>query len=168
MAPGFPSIAAEYVEVRVTKTLAKAPFLTARSSIADAPIPYLLGSGLLLALTALFVWQAPVRNGPAAIALAVAVALDAASRLAADAATRRSGLVVAMEGLPSLVLLLGAAPGLAALALAVLPVVGPERFPIAASLIAGMIAMGALARLSLTRSVLVLAKAAARDPLAPV
>lgn len=128
-------------------------------------MPYLMGSGVLLALTALFVWKAPAVNGPAAVALAVAVALDAASRLAAEAASRRSGVELAMRGLPSLVLPLGAAPGLAAAILAVLPLLGPGRFPVVASLIAGMVAMGALARLSLTRSVLVLAKAETRETL---
>ncbi|GJE55444.1 hypothetical protein EKPJFOCH_1935 [Methylobacterium thuringiense] len=128
-------------------------------------MPYLMGSGVLLALTALFVWKAPAMNGPAGVALAVAVALDAASRLAAEAASRRSGVELAMRGLPSLVLPLGAAPGLAAAILAVLPLLGPGRFPVVASLIAGMVAMGALARLSLTRSVLVLAKAETRETL---
>ncbi|GEO98242.1 hypothetical protein [Methylobacterium haplocladii] len=140
------------------------PFQALPTRVADASLPYLLGSGLLLASTALFVWQAPVRNGPAAMALAIAIALEAASRLAAEAVSRRSGVELAMRGLPSLVLPLGAMPGLAVLVLALLPLLGPGRFPVVATLLAGMIAMGALARFSLTRSVLVLAKA---EPPAP-
>ena len=146
--------------------MGNAPFQAPRSPVADASTPYLAGSAILLALTALFVWTAPLVNGPAAAALAVAVALDAGSRLAAEAVSRRSGVELAMRGLPSLVLPLGAAPGLAAAILAVLPLLGSGRFPLVASLIAGMVAMGALARLSLTRSVLVLARAETRDSLA--
>ncbi len=146
--------------------MGNAPFQASRSPAPDVSTPYLAGSGALLALTALFLWKAPAVNGPAAAALAVAVALEAASRLAAEAASRRSGVELAMRGLPSLVLPLGAAPGIAAAILAVLPLLGPGRFPVVASLIAGMVAMGALARLSLTRSVLVFAKAETRDSLA--
>ena len=73
-------------------------------------------------------------------------------------------LTTLMVPLASLVLPLGAMPGLAVAVLALLPLLGPGRFPVVASLIAGMIAMGALARLSLTRSVLVLAKAETPAP----
>ncbi|MBB3903089.1 hypothetical protein [Methylobacterium brachythecii] len=131
--------------------------------VADASLSYCLGSAALLAVTAAFLAQAPVANGPAALALAAAIALDAASRLAAAALSRRSGLALAMGGLPSLVLPLGAMPGLAAAVLALLPLVDSGRFPLVASLIAGLIAIGALARLSFIRSVLSHTGAETRD-----
>ncbi|GEP09399.1 hypothetical protein [Methylobacterium gnaphalii] len=131
--------------------------------VADASLSYCLGSAALLAVTAGFLSQAPVSNGPASLALAAAIALDAASRLAAAALSRRCGLALAMGGLPSLVLPLGAMPGLAAAILVLLPLLGGGRFPVVASLIAGLIAMGALARLSFIRSVLSRTGAEKRD-----
>ena len=120
---------------------------------------YWIGRAALLALAGLFVWQAPGRNGPAAAALTAALVLDAVSRLTADAVSRRSGVDVAIRVQPSLILSLAAAPLLPAACLAALPLVGPDRFPVVASLIAGLMAMGALARLALARSVTVLARA---------
>ncbi|MCE4224679.1 hypothetical protein HCU64_13020 [Methylobacterium sp. C25] len=131
--------------------------------VADASLSYCLGCAGLLAVAAAFLLHAPATNGPASLALAVAIVLDAASRLTAAALSRRSGLALAMGGLPSLVLPLGAMPGLAAALLALLPLVESGRFPIVASLIAGLIAMGALARLSFIRSVLSRTGTAARD-----
>lgn len=166
MAPGFASIAAKYVGVTLVKVPLRPGRLAVRIPAGSAPphdrFGILFGIAALLLLAGFFVWHDPLHHGPAAAALVAMLALDTGSRLAAEAASRRSGVAVAIRGLPSLILSLGA-PGAAALCL-VPALVGAAPFPVLASLVAGLLAMGACARLALARSVLALARVEERRP----
>jgi hypothetical protein len=114
----------------------------------------LLASLALAGLTAAFAWAAPERNGWAALALAVALALDGLAQGAGAWLARRGGGAPRIAGLPSVVLAFGPAAGLGAVLFAVALAVWPAGFPILASALAGLIAMGAIARLALAWIVL--------------
>ena len=113
----------------------------------------------LLALAGFLAWRDPGTNLPPAAALAAALILDGGARIAAAriAAIRVAGLAgpdPRLSGLPSLVLGVGGAVGLLAGGAALL--LFPRAVPVLASALAGLIAIGALARLALIRIVLAL------------
>ncbi|MGU3360832.1 hypothetical protein ACLBWX_10895 [Methylobacterium sp. M6A4_1b] len=114
----------------------------------------LLGSLALAGLTGAFAWAAPEHNGWAALALAAALVLDGLAQAAGAWLSRRGGGPPRIAGLPSLVLAFGPAAGLGAVLFAVALALWPAGFPILASAVAGLIAMGAIARLALAWIVL--------------
>ncbi|KAB1071789.1 hypothetical protein [Methylobacterium planeticum] len=115
-----------------------------------------LGHAALAGLALLFGWLAPERNAWAAAALLGALLLDALARAAAAHAARRGGIAARLRGLPSLVLGLGSGVGLAgaAAAAALALLAWPPAFPLLASALAGLVAIGACARLAFARIVL--------------
>ncbi|WP_245516527.1 hypothetical protein [Methylobacterium segetis] len=130
-----------------------------RSSLLDTGARLGL-AGLCLALA----WRAPAANGWAAAALLASLLLDAAARLATVRAGRDEAVAARLRGpshsLPSLVLALGSGPGLAggALVLALALLARPDAFPVLGSLLAGLVAIGAFARLALARIILRIAR----------
>ncbi|WP_187278730.1 hypothetical protein [Methylobacterium sp. WL12] len=108
----------------------------------------------LLALAGFLAWRDPGTNLPPAAALAAALILDGGARIAAARIARRTGPDPRLSGLPSLVLGVGGAFGLLAGGAALLLL--PRAVPVLASALAGLIAIGALARLALIRIVLAL------------
>lgn len=88
------------------------------------------------------------------MALAAALILDGAGRLAAIRIAARAGPDPRLGGLPSLVLGVGSTVGLVAGLAALL--LFPRAAPVLASALAGLLAIGALARLALIRIVLTL------------
>lgn len=169
MAAKTPSIAAEYVArgASVSRDLSRVveETLQRRATgdgasgrrsglLAGAARLGLAGLALALALAS------PEANGWAAAALLASLLLDAAGRAAGAFAGRRRGIAARLPdtslGLPSLVLGLGSGLGLAGgtaiLALAVLA--RPDAFPVLGSVLAGLVAIGACARLALARIVL--------------
>ncbi len=124
-------------------------------SESDPSPRYWIGFLAVLALVGAFAWWRPGEYGPAALALAAALVVDLAARLAVVTAARRSGLEGPVRGLPSLVLLVGSPVGIALIAILGILVLGPDRFPILASLLAGIATMNAVARLAAARSLLV-------------
>lgn len=104
-------------------------------------------AGLVIAvLAASFAWTAPERNGWPALALGGALVLDALAQLAGALLARR-GPAPRIAAMPSLVLAFGPAAGLGAFLFAGAVLLWPPGFPPLASALAGLIAMGALARL---------------------
>ena len=137
------------------------PPLLRRSSRAfavDPTVRFALGALAVMAVSGAFAAAAPAQNLWPGAALAAATALDATSRLAAHAAARRTGLDVALSALPSVVAAIERGPAVGALAMAAALVV-PSAFAWLASGLAGLVAMGALARLALAYAVL-----ATREP----
>ncbi|WP_375465720.1 hypothetical protein [uncultured Methylobacterium sp.] len=114
----------------------------------------------LLGIALLRAWQDPAAVCPAA-ALAAALVLDGAGRLAAAGLAPRNGPDPRLSGLPSLVLGAGDIPGLTLGAVALMLV--PHAVPVLASALAGLLAIGALARLALIRLVLGLSEVQATD-----
>jgi hypothetical protein len=114
----------------------------------------LLASLALAGLTVAFAWAAPERNGWAALALAVALALDGLAQAAGAWLARRGGGAPRIAGLPSVVLAFGPTAGLGAVLFGLALAVWPAGFPILASALAGLVAMGAIARLALAWIVL--------------
>ncbi|MCJ2036070.1 hypothetical protein [Methylobacterium sp. J-068] len=114
----------------------------------------LLGPAAIAALAGAFAWTAPERNAWAAAALAAALFLDGLARAAGALMARRGLRVPRMAGPPSLVLPLRPGTGLAAALFATALALWPMGFPLLASALAGLIAMGAIARLALARVVL--------------
>ena len=108
----------------------------------------------LLALAGLLAWRDPGANLPPAAALAAALILDGAARIAARLIAGRAGPDPRLSGLPSLVLGVGGTVGLLAGGSALL--LFPHAVPVTASALAGLVAIGALARLALIRIVLAL------------
>ena len=116
----------------------------------------------LSGLAVLFGWLAPGANAWPAGALLGALLLDALSRAAAARTARRGGIEAALRGLPSLVVGLGSGVGLAGTAIltALALLAWPKLFPVLASALAGLVAIGACARLALARIV----RRIGRDP----
>jgi hypothetical protein len=114
-----------------------------------------LGRAGLVGLALLFGWLAPTLNAWPAGALLGALLLDAVSRAVAAQVARRGGIAAALGGLPSLVLGLGSGTGLAvaALSAALALLAWPAAFPVLASALAGLVTIGACARLALARIV---------------
>ena len=105
-------------------------------------------------LAGAFAWHAPERNGWAALALALGLALDGLARIADAWLARRDGGPPRIAGLPSLVLAFGPGTRLGTLLFALALLAWPAGFPLLASGLAGLIAMGAVARLALAWIVL--------------
>ncbi len=101
-------------------------------------------------VAAVFAWRAPAANGLAAAALVGALILDAGGRRALAWAGRRTGIAARFPALPSLALPLGGTLGLGLLAAAL--VAFPRAFATLASFGAGLLTIGALARLALART----------------
>ncbi len=105
-------------------------------------------------LAGAFAWRAPDANGWPAAALAAALVLDGLARAAGARAARRAGPGPRLSGMPSVVLAMGPGAGLGAVLFGLGLIVWPAGFPVLASALAGLVAMGALARLALARIVL--------------
>ncbi|TFZ58850.1 hypothetical protein E4V01_09770 [Methylorubrum sp. Q1] len=112
-----------------------------------------LGSVLTLALALAFAWWDPAQNRWPALALVMGLGLDTAARIAARAVRQRTGVETEIRGLPSPILALGNAAWIAAVVVAVAAGLRPALFPLLASALAGLVAMGACARLALARMV---------------
>lgn len=112
-----------------------------------------LGSVLMLVLALAFAWWDPAQNRWPALALVMALGLDTAARIAARAVRQRTGVETEIRGLPSPILALGNAAWIAAVVVAVAAGLRPALFPLLASALAGLVAMGACARLALARMV---------------
>ncbi|MCP1551159.1 MULTISPECIES: hypothetical protein [Methylorubrum] len=112
-----------------------------------------LGSLLMLTLALAFAWWDPAQNRWPALALVMALGLDTAARIAARAVRQRTGVETEIRGLPSPMLALGNAAWIAAIVAAVSAGLRPALFPLMASALAGLVAMGAVARLALARMV---------------
>ena len=108
----------------------------------------------LLALAGVLAWRDPGANRLPAAALAAALILDGGARIAARRIAGRAGPDPRLSGLPSLVLGVGGAAGLLAGGAALL--LFPRAVPVLASALAGLVAIGAMARLGLIRIVLAL------------
>ena len=125
-----------------------------------------LGPVLTVSPALLFAWWHPAQNAWAALALGLALALDAAARLALRLAQARTGVDAAFRGVASPLLMLGNAVWLGGLLVALGACLRPDLFPLLASALAGLVAMGACARLALARVVIALdatERAAARE-----
>ncbi|CAA2105068.1 hypothetical protein MBUL_03008 [Methylobacterium bullatum] len=109
------------------------------------PSRAVLASLAIAVLAGAFAWNAPERNGWAALALGGALVLDGLALLAGAWLARR-GPAPRIAGLPSLVLAFGPAAGLGAVLFTVALLLWPAGFPPLASALAGLIAMGAIAR----------------------
>ncbi|KQP65194.1 hypothetical protein [Methylobacterium sp. Leaf112] len=118
------------------------------------PTRGLLASLAMAGLAAAFAWHAPDANTWAAAALVAALALDGLSRMAGARVARRTGPSPRMVGMPSVVLAVGPGAGLGAVLFGFGLIVWPAGFPVLASALAGLVTMGALARLALARIVL--------------
>ncbi|KQQ27241.1 hypothetical protein ASF53_19780 [Methylobacterium sp. Leaf123] len=115
-----------------------------------------LGALLTLGLAVGFAWWNPAQNRWPALALVLALCLDAAARIVARAVRQRTGVETEFRGLPSPMLALGNAAWIAAVVVAIAAGLRPTLFPLLASALAGLIAMGACARLALARMVVVI------------
>ena len=115
-----------------------------------------LGPLLTVAPALLFAWWHPAQNAWAAAALGLALALDAAARLALRLAQSRTGVDAEFRGVASPLLMLGNAVWLGGLLVALGAWLRPDLFPLFASALAGLVAMGACARLALARAVIAL------------
>lgn len=112
-------------------------------------------AGLAMAgLSVAFAWHAPEANGWAAAALLAALLLDAGARFVGRRVALRTGPAPRMVGMPSVVLAVGPGAGVGALLFGLGLVAWPAGFPVLASAFAGLVAMGAIARLALARIVL--------------
>lgn len=118
-------------------------------------IRFLAGPVAIAALAAAFAWTAPERNAWAAAALLGALVLDALAQAAGTLLARRGAPLPRIASPPSLVLPLRPGTGLAAALFASALALWPMGFPVLASGLAGLIAMGAIARLALARVVFV-------------
>ena len=133
--------------------------LAGRPARSGGPALGRIGLGIgrtgLAGLALLFTWLAPGPNAWPAGALLGALLLDAVSRAVAAEVARRGGIEAGLRGLPSLVVGLGSGAGLAiaALAAAFALLASPAAFPVLASALAGLVAIGACARLALARIV---------------
>lgn len=125
-----------------------------RRAAAALPGGALLASLALAGLAGAFAWAAPDRNGWAALALALALVLDGSAQATGAWLARRGDGLPRIVGLPSLVLAFGPGSGLGAVLFAAALLVWPAGFPVLASALAGLIAMGAIARLVLAWIVL--------------
>lgn len=155
VAPGSTSIAAEYVGVTLPNASRRlsAPLLLPSDSAPS--LCYWIGFLAVLILVGGFAWWRPGQNGPAALALGLALILDLGTRLFATAAARRSGIEGQDRGLPSLVLLIGNPVGIASTGLLGILALSADRLPVLASLLAGIVAIAAVARLAAAYRLLV-------------
>jgi hypothetical protein len=112
-----------------------------------------LGTVLTLGLALFFAYGHPDQNRWPALALVLALGLDAAARIVARAVRQQTGVETEFRGLPSPMLVLGNATWIGAAVVAVPAGLRPELFPLLASALAGLVAMGACARLALARMV---------------
>ena len=127
---------------------------TVSRSAVPLPGRALLASLGIAVLACAFAWQAPERNGWAALALALALGLDGLAQLAGACLARRGGGPPRIAGLPSLVLAFGPGAGLGTVLFALALLAWPAGFPPLASALAGLVTMGAIARLVLAWMVL--------------
>ena len=128
----------------------------ARADCPASAVGPALGTVLTLALALVFAWWDPAQNRWPALALVVALGLDAAARIVARLVRQRTGVETEFRGLRSPMLMLGNAMGIGAAVVAVTAGFRPDLFPLLASALAGLVAMGACARLALARMVVVI------------
>ncbi|KQT07390.1 hypothetical protein ASG40_13700 [Methylobacterium sp. Leaf399] len=117
------------------------------------PFDALLGALGLGGLALGFAWVDPEGNRWPASALIGALLVDGLGRLAGRIAARRSPGHGAMA-MASLILLPDRAVPAVAVALAAGAIAWGEGFPVMASLVAGLLAMGGIARLAIVRRIL--------------
>lgn len=115
-----------------------------------------LGPLLTVSPALLFAWWHPAQNAWAALALGLALAVDTAARQASRLAHARTGIDAEFRGVASPLLMLGDAVWLGGLLVALGAWARPDLFPLLAAALAGLVAMGACARLALTRAVIAL------------
>lgn len=134
-----------------------------RSALRGSPsalLPLLPGPAfsavLTLAPALLFAWRDPAQNRWPALVLGLALVLDGAARIVARAVRRRTGVETEFRGLPSPMLALGNAAWIGGAIMAVGAGLRPDLFPLLACALAGLVAMGALARIALARMVVVI------------
>ena len=126
---------------------------TVSRSAVPLPGRAFLGSLGIAILAGAFAWQSPERNGWAALALALGLGLDGLARIAGAWLARRGGSPP-IAGLPSLGLAFGPGAGLGTVLFGLALLAWPIGFPLLASALAGLVAMGAIARLALAWIVL--------------
>ncbi|GJE72487.1 hypothetical protein [Methylorubrum podarium] len=136
--------------------------MTARPDRAPFAVGPAVATALTLGLALGFAWWNPAQNRWPALALVLALGLDAAARIVARAVRRRTGVQTEIRGVPSPMLALGNAMGIGAGVVAVASALRPDLFPLLASALAGLVAMGACARLALARMVVAI-EAAERE-----
>lgn len=129
---------------------------TARPDRAPITAGTVLGIVLTLGLALVFAYGNPAQNRWPALALVLALGLDAAARIVARAVRQRTGVETEFHALPSPMLALGNATWIGAAVVAVASGLRPDLFPLLASALAGLVAMGACARLALARMVVVI------------
>lgn len=139
------------------------PNASHRSASRGSPASFLApGTGLVLGIlltlvpAILFAWWQPARNVWPALALVLAFGLDAAGRIAGRAARRQTGHAAEFRGLPSPMLALGNAVWVGGAVMSAVSLLRPDLFAPLASALAGLVAMGAFARLALARTVVVI------------
>lgn len=115
-----------------------------------------IGIVLTLAIALAFAWRDAGQNRWPALALILALVVDSVARVAARAVRRRTGVETEVRGLPSPMLALGSAAWIGAIVVAAGSIWRPDLFPLLASALAGLIAMGACARLAVARMVVVI------------
>ncbi|NEU13364.1 hypothetical protein G3T14_14670 [Methylobacterium sp. BTF04] len=135
----------------VDETVSRIP---AASPVRWGSVRALLGPVAIAGLATGFVWAAPERNAWAAAALALALVLDGVARAAGARAARRGRPAPRLGGPPSVVFAMRPGLGLGAALFGVALFLWPAGFALLASALAGLIAMGAIARLALVRIVL--------------
>ncbi|GBU15997.1 MULTISPECIES: hypothetical protein [Methylobacterium] len=161
----MPSIAAEYVG-DAQRVQGRGETMERAGGRLGGPAPWSLAARVALGwLCLLFAWKGPPADGLAAAAVIGALALDALARAALRLADREGALAVRLgrrfAGPPSLVLSFAEPAGPILLAGAML--VRPDAFALVATAGAGLLALGAVARLALARAVHRAAKVALKE-----
>lgn len=137
----------------VDRTLQRPGTVRAARHAVPAPALRIAAIPALGIVAGAFAWRDPSHNGWAAAALGSVLVLETLSLVAVGVVTRR-GLPTRIAGLRSLVLGLGPGAGIGAALFAAALLARPDGFPILATLLSGLLGMGAVARLALARIVL--------------
>jgi hypothetical protein len=122
-----------------------------RPALSDA-----LGLLVTLSVALAFAWWHPAQNTWAALALILALGLDTVARVVVRMVQARLGVAAEFQGVTSPLLMLGNAIWIGGLLVALGGWLRPGLFPLMACTLAGLVAMGACARIALARMVAVL------------
>ncbi|MFG5121366.1 hypothetical protein [Methylorubrum sp. POS3] len=120
------------------------------------PLSDAIGSLVTVAVALLFAWWHPAQNRWAALGLILAVLLDAGARVIVRLVKARTGVSADFQGVASPLLMLGRAVWIGGLLVAGGSWLRPDLFPLLACTLAGLVAMGACARIASARMVTVL------------
>lgn len=120
------------------------------------PLSDMIGPVVTAALALLFAWWHPPQNRWAAFALVLAVFLDVGARVVVRLVQARTGVAADFQGVASPLLMLGNAVWIGGLLVALGSWLRPDLFPLFACTLAGLVAMGACARIALARMVTIL------------